>query len=69
MEKIWSRAVWLEGDQEEEGVILICWVKNKSVMWLLGINVLKVMREMKLLEEYWIKFDLVKIKFILGLLI
>lgn len=69
MEKTWSRAVWLEGDQEEEGVIPICWVKNKSVMWPSGTNVLKAMREMKLPEEHWIKFDLVKIKFTSGLLI
>lgn len=69
MEKTWSRAVWLEGDQEEEGVIPTCWVKNKSVMWPSGTNVLKAMREMKLPEEHWIKFDLVKIKFTSGLLI
>lgn len=66
MEKTWSRAVWLEGDQEEEGVIPTCWVKNKSVMWPSGTNVLKAMREMKLPEEHWIKFDLVKIKFTSG---
>lgn len=31
-------------------------------MWLLGVNVMKVMDKMKLLEEYWFKFDLWKIK-------
>lgn len=59
----------MEGDQEEEDVIPTCWVKNKSVMWPSGTNVLKAMREMKLPEEHWIKFDLVKIKFTSGLLI
>lgn len=44
MEKTLSRAVWLEGDQEEEGVIPTCWGKNESMMWISGTNVLKAMR-------------------------
>nr|XP_022307903.1 uncharacterized protein LOC111113905 [Crassostrea virginica] len=63
MENIWCRAVWKEDDQEEEGVIPSVWVKENTVMWPRGVNVLKAMKEMRHPDDSWIKFDLVKLKF------
>lgn len=67
MENTWSRVIWKEGDQEEEGVIPTNWVQNKHVMWPKGINVLKAMKELKSSDENWMQFYLVKIKFTSGL--
>ncbi|XP_078332411.1 uncharacterized protein LOC111138456 isoform X1 [Crassostrea virginica] len=63
MENIWCRAVWKEDDQEEEGVIPSVCVKENTVMWPRGVNVLKAMKEMRHPDDSWIKFDLVKLKF------
>ena len=61
------RAVWKEDDQEEEGVIPSVWVKENTVMWPRGVNVLKAMKEMRHPDDSWIKFDLVKLKFSSGM--
>lgn len=50
----------------EESVIPNCCVKNKSVRWPSGTNVMKAMRDIKPPEEHWLKFDLMKIKFTSG---
>lgn len=58
----WTRAVWLEGDVEEEGTIPSCWITDNTVFWPNGINVLRAMSEMQQPTEKWKPFKLVKVK-------
>lgn len=44
---MWFRVVWFERDEELEGVMFLLWVRGGFVMCLLGVNVLKVMKERK----------------------
>ncbi|KAK3105745.1 hypothetical protein FSP39_004720 [Pinctada imbricata] len=60
--RMWIRAVWTEGDHEEEGVVPACWVKNKMLYWPPGVNAERAMKEKKEPSEKWKKFPVVKIK-------
>ena len=44
---MWVRAVWIEGEREEEGVIPEVWIENKTVRWPDGINVLRARTEQR----------------------
>ena len=35
---MWVRAVWMEGDKEEKGVLPCSWLKDKYVFWPPGQN-------------------------------
>ena len=65
-QRMWVRAVWLEGSREEEGVIPEVWVENNTVRWPNGINVLRARAEHRKPTEKWHKFPLVKVKFKSG---
>ena len=45
--RMWVRAVWIEGEREEEGVIPEVWIENKTVRWPDGINVLRARTEQR----------------------
>lgn len=58
----WIRAVWLEGEKEEEGTIPDLWIEQDSVLWPPVANGLRFLKERKNPTEKWKKFPLVKIK-------
>ena len=58
----WTRAVWVKGDEEEEGTILTKWVQDKIVRWPVKINALRALSEGRSPNKSWLKFDLVKLK-------
>ena len=66
--KKWCRAVWKEGEQEEEGVIPEVWVVGKNVMWPRGVNALRAMNEHRVPEEKRDTFSLVKVKCTSGMM-
>lgn len=45
--RMWSRVVWLERDQELEGVMPSSWVRGGFVMWPPGVNAATAMKEKK----------------------
>lgn len=59
---MWVRAVWKEGEMEEEGVIPDIWVQGKCVFWPPGVAAAKALRERWEPTERWRKFKLIKIK-------
>lgn len=59
---MWSRAVWLERDQEEEGVIPSSWIQEGMVMWPPGVSAAKALRDKREPQDTWRKFNLVKVK-------
>lgn len=34
--KKWKRAVWIEGNQEEEGVVPTSWIDGETLRWPFG---------------------------------
>ncbi|CAC5424803.1 unnamed protein product [Mytilus coruscus] len=62
--KKWSRAVWKEADQEEEGVVPSIWisVSEDVVMWARGINAIRAMKELRHPDKKWERFELIKVK-------
>jgi len=60
----WCRAVWLERENEEEGVIPSCWVNayENIVYWPTNLNVLRAFKERKVPDNTWKKFRLLKMK-------
>ncbi|XP_047138751.1 uncharacterized protein LOC100210249 isoform X6 [Hydra vulgaris] len=68
MDNLWSkmsyhRAVWLEENREEEGVLPSAWVRGKVVMWPPSkMNAFKLMKEGVEPNENWRLFKLIKIK-------
>ncbi|CAC5395259.1 unnamed protein product [Mytilus coruscus] len=62
--KKWSRAVWREADQEEEGVVPSIWnsVSEDVVMWPRGINAIRAMKELRHPDKKWECFELIKVK-------
>lgn len=58
----WSRAIWLENKQEEEGTIPTAWIKNNLVYWPSFLNVEKAAAELKEPTALWHKFPLVRVK-------
>jgi len=59
---IWSRAVWLKGDTEKEGLIPTFWIKENSLMWPVGVFAIKAKKQQKNPDESWTKFRLLKVK-------
>ncbi|XP_060599914.1 serine/arginine repetitive matrix protein 2-like [Ruditapes philippinarum] len=59
---MWVRAVWMEGDREEEGVVPETWIKGGYLFWPPGVDARKA-REKKISpQSTWRKFELIKIK-------
>ena len=60
----WVRAVWKEGEHEEEGVIPSCWINEheSSVSWPSQMNVLRAAHERRAPDESWHRFTLTKVK-------
>ena len=60
----WARAVWKEGEHEEESVIPSCWINEheSSVYWPPQMNVLRAAHERRAHDESWHKFILIKVK-------
>ncbi|XP_047134059.2 uncharacterized protein LOC101236321 isoform X1 [Hydra vulgaris] len=59
----YHRAVWLEENREEEGVLPSAWVRGKVVMWPPSkMNAFKLMKEGVEPNENWRLFKLIKIK-------
>ncbi|XP_062592957.1 serine/arginine-rich splicing factor 4-like [Saccostrea cucullata] len=58
----WIRAVWVEGEKEEEGTVPDMWIENDTVLWPPVVNSLKFLKERRKPTEKWKKFPLVKIK-------
>lgn len=63
---MWVRAVWLENDIEEEGVIPEVWIQDNNVRWPNGINVIRARTEQKIPSNKWHSYPLVKVKFKSG---
>ena len=64
---MWTKAVWVEGKREEEGVVPMSWV-NKAAMLLYWPpkNAAKAMNEKRVPTEKWKKFKLIKCKISSG---
>lgn len=63
---MWARAVWLEDNEEQEGVIPQKWIQNQMVHWPPGVNAAPAMAEMRDPTPSWRKFTLVKVKIASG---
>ena len=58
----WSRAVWIENEEEMEAVIPSNWIQNGKVYWPSKMNVKKAFKEQADPEENWLMFSLIKVK-------
>ena len=58
----WSRAVWIENEEEMETVIPSNWIQNGKVYWPSKMNVKKAFKEQADPEENWLIFSLIKVK-------
>ena len=58
----WSRAVWIENEEEMEAVIPSNWIQNGKVYWHSKMNVKKAFKEQADPEENWLMFSLIKVK-------
>ena len=38
---MWARAVWIEQDKEEEGVIPDIWIQGQTVRWPTGLSLVR----------------------------
>lgn len=68
---MYARAVWKEGEQEEEGVVPDNWIdRNKrTVRWPRNMSTTKTERALKDKinpQDDWMMFPLIKIKMISG---
>ena len=63
---MWSRAVWLEPQGEEEGVIPSLWIQDDTVFWPPGVDATKAMANQKEPTFKWRRFKLVKVKITSG---
>ena len=62
---MWKRAVWLEGEREEEGVVPNCWVDQEKalVYWPQGVNAENALNRQQQPDlKSWRKFKLLKVK-------
>ena len=58
----WSRAVWIENEEEMEAVIPSNWIQNGKVYWPSKMNVKKAFKEQVDPEENQLMFPLIKVK-------
>ena len=58
----WSRAVWIESEEEMETVIPSNRIQNGKVYWPSKMNVKKAFKEPADPEENWLMFSLIKVK-------
>ena len=58
----WVRAVWVEGDTEEEGTVPDTWAKENMLFWPPVANSLRYLKERKEPTDKWKKFPIIKIK-------
>ena len=60
----WCRAVWKEGDQEEEGAVPSNWITGKYLWWPSSEKSEKaaICEQKDPDKERWDRFDLLKIK-------
>jgi len=65
--RMYVRAVWLEGANEEEGVIPESWVGKDVIYWPPGANAKKAFEKCLLPASTWRQFPLIKIKFRSGM--
>lgn len=63
---MWAQAVWLEDNEEVEGVIPQKWIKNDVVLWPPGVNAARAVDEMRDPTASWRKFTLLKTKVVSG---
>ena len=63
---MWVRAVWFEGENEEEGVVPESWTNNGFLFWPPGVDAKKALDRMSDPTSTWRKFTLKKIKFKSG---
>jgi len=59
---IWTRAVWIEGSEEIEGVVPSCWIMDKKVHWPPVLDAKKYVLECRQPSLKWRSFPLVKRK-------
>ena len=67
----WTKAVWTEDGEEEEGTVPTCWVDkgDKVVRWPTHLNntpLLKLYNAQATPEDKWERFPLVKVKYESG---
>jgi len=43
--KKWTRAVWIEGNQEEESVVPTSWIDGKTLRWPIGCSATKALKD------------------------
>ncbi|XP_038063128.1 clumping factor A-like [Patiria miniata] len=60
--RMYARAVWTEGNREEEGTIPTTWMRDQTVFWPPGSNALKAFESRQEPCENWRQFPLVKLK-------
>ena len=58
----WTRAVWIENEEEMEAVIPSNWIQNGKVYWPSKMNVKKAFKEPADPEKNWLMFSLIKVK-------
>ena len=63
---MWSRAVWVEKESEEEAIIPTNWIKENNVYWPTVVDASKALKERREPGSKWRKFQLVKIKVASG---
>ena len=65
---MWKRAVWIEGDREEEGVVPSNWIIGENLHWPKS-NAPKLHHERAQPGKNWKTFPLIKTKFTSGMFI
>jgi len=64
----WSRAVWVEGEREEELTIPSNWIEDGFVRWPKVTNAVKYLQQRTEPCASWWSFPLTKVKFTSGML-
>ena len=67
---MWTRAVWREGERDEEGVVPDIWVdeQNHTLHWPKTANAEKAASERWSPKKNWWSFQLIKVKTVTGML-
>ena len=62
---MWTVAVWIEGENELEGVVPSCWIEGKTLRWPRK-NCSALYKQQEPPADSWQTFALVKVKFTSG---